>query len=279
MSLRRLSRSAREAWEVPRDLLRGRYPPFVTGGELPRGDVPVFVFHGAEPESFGRKIAHLAENGYVTLSADEYVAVLRGERQPEERAVVLTFDDGRGSVWSVAAPLLRRLGMKAVVFLVPGRIESRPARPSRPGRTSRKDAWTRLWSCAGRKGRALSCPGRRSRPSRGRACSTSRAIPCATPAFTRGPRWPASSRPGPGEGTTRSTSRSSGTRAGPDGRGGPVGRRLSRPPRGTSEELRFHEDPVVRAAAWPRSRVGRRGLLPRAPTGRSACAASSAGRT
>jgi peptidoglycan/xylan/chitin deacetylase (PgdA/CDA1 family) len=125
MPLRRLRRSAREAWEVPRDLLRGRYPPFVTGGELPRGDVPVFVFHGAEPESFSRKLAHLAENGYATLSAEEYLAVLRGRRHPEERAVVLTFDDGRGSVWSVAAPLLRRHGMKAVVFLVPGRIPSR----------------------------------------------------------------------------------------------------------------------------------------------------------
>jgi peptidoglycan/xylan/chitin deacetylase (PgdA/CDA1 family) len=111
---------------VPRDLLLRRYPPFVTGGELPRGDVPVFVFHDAEPVSFGRKLAHLADNGYVTLSADEHLAVLRGGREAPPRAVVLTFDDGRGSVWSVAAPLLRRHGMKAVVFLVPGRIRSRP---------------------------------------------------------------------------------------------------------------------------------------------------------
>jgi peptidoglycan/xylan/chitin deacetylase (PgdA/CDA1 family) len=111
---------------VPRDLLLGRYPPFVTGGPLPKGDVPVFVFHGAEPRSFARKVAHLAENGYVTLSADEYLAVLRGRREAPERAVVLTFDDGRGSVWSVAAPLLRRHGLKAVAFLVPGRTPSRP---------------------------------------------------------------------------------------------------------------------------------------------------------
>jgi peptidoglycan/xylan/chitin deacetylase (PgdA/CDA1 family) len=127
---RRLGRGAREAWEVPRDLLLRRYPPFVTGGPLVRGDVPVFVFHGAEPESFSRKVRHLARNGYVTLSADEYVAVVRGERKAPERAVVLTFDDGRGSLWSVAAPLLRRHGMKAVVFLVPGRVPSRPGPPA-----------------------------------------------------------------------------------------------------------------------------------------------------
>jgi peptidoglycan/xylan/chitin deacetylase (PgdA/CDA1 family) len=124
--LRKLGDSAREAWEVPRDLLLRRYPPFVTGGELPRGDVPVFVFHGAEPRSFSRKLAHLADNGYVTLSADEYLAVLRGRREAPPRAVVLTFDDGRGSVWSVAFPLLRKHGMKAVVFLVPGRVSARP---------------------------------------------------------------------------------------------------------------------------------------------------------
>jgi len=128
--LRRLSRDASEAWEVPRDLLLRRYPPFVTGGPLPRGDIPVFVFHGAEPESFGRKVRHLAENGYVTLSADEYATVIRGYREAPERALVLTFDDGRGSFWSVAAPILRRHGMKAVVFIVPGRVPSRPGPPA-----------------------------------------------------------------------------------------------------------------------------------------------------
>ncbi len=126
MPLRRLGRSAREAWEVPRDLLLRRYPPFVTGGDLAPGEIPVFVFHGAEPTSFSRKLAHLADNGYLTLSTDEYVAVLRGERRAPPRAAVLTFDDGRGSLWSVAAPLLRRHGMKAVAFLVSGRVPSRP---------------------------------------------------------------------------------------------------------------------------------------------------------
>ncbi len=127
MPVRRLARHAAEAWEVPRDLLLGRYPRFVTGGELQPGEVPVFVFHGALPEDFGRKVDHLARNGYRTLSIDEYVAVIRGDRPAPPRAALLTFDDGRGSVWSVAAPLLRRQGMRAVVFLVPGRMHSRPS--------------------------------------------------------------------------------------------------------------------------------------------------------
>ena len=50
---------------------------------------------------------YLADNGYVTLSADEYFQFLMGARPAPERAVVLTFDDGRGSLWSVGQPLLR----------------------------------------------------------------------------------------------------------------------------------------------------------------------------
>jgi peptidoglycan/xylan/chitin deacetylase (PgdA/CDA1 family) len=125
-------RRVREAWEVPRDLLLGRYPAFVTGGPLPRGHVPVFVFHSVEPTTFDRKLRHLAANGYVTLSADEYLQVLQGARTAAERTVVLTFDDARGSLWSVGWPLMRRYGMKGIVFVVPGRVSSHggPTRPT-----------------------------------------------------------------------------------------------------------------------------------------------------
>jgi peptidoglycan/xylan/chitin deacetylase (PgdA/CDA1 family) len=121
---------AQAIWEVPRDLLLRRYPAFVNGGPLPRGHVPVFVFHSVEPISFGRRLRYLAENRYVTLSAAEYLEVLAGTRPAPERAVVITFDDGRASVYTVAYPLLQRHGMKAVLFLVPGRLPSAPPRPT-----------------------------------------------------------------------------------------------------------------------------------------------------
>lgn len=122
---------AKDVFAVPMDLVLGRYPPFVTGGSLPRGHVPVFVFHSLEPQSFGAKLGYLADNGYVTLSADEYLGVLTGQRRAPERAVVLTFDDARGSVWSVGWPLLKRYGMRGLVFLIPGRTPS-PGGPARP---------------------------------------------------------------------------------------------------------------------------------------------------
>jgi peptidoglycan/xylan/chitin deacetylase (PgdA/CDA1 family) len=128
--LEKLTRQAREAWEVPRDLLLRRYPPFVTGGDLPRGHVPVFVFHGLQPDSFAQKLAYLADNDYASLSAGEYFQVLLGARPAPQRAVLLTFDDGRGSLWSVGLPLMRRYRMKGVAFVVPGRMVSRPPGPT-----------------------------------------------------------------------------------------------------------------------------------------------------
>jgi peptidoglycan/xylan/chitin deacetylase (PgdA/CDA1 family) len=124
---------AQAAWEVPRDLLLRRYPPFVTGGDLPRGHVPVFVFHSVAPAVFGRRLQYLADNGYRTLSVQEYLDVLTGARPAPERAVVLTFDDGRASVVTAGLPLLQKHGMKAVMFLVPARLRADGAPVSAEG--------------------------------------------------------------------------------------------------------------------------------------------------
>jgi peptidoglycan/xylan/chitin deacetylase (PgdA/CDA1 family) len=128
--LKRMARHAWEAWEVPRDLLLGRYPDFVTGSPLARGEVPVFVFHSLEPVSFERKLRHLADNGYVTLGMEEYYHIVLNARRAPERAILLTFDDGRASVWTVGLPAMKRYGFKGIVFLVPGRVPNRPLRPT-----------------------------------------------------------------------------------------------------------------------------------------------------
>jgi peptidoglycan/xylan/chitin deacetylase (PgdA/CDA1 family) len=39
--------------------------------------------------------------------------------------VLLTFDDARGSLWTIGQPLLRKHGMRGVVFVVPARLASR----------------------------------------------------------------------------------------------------------------------------------------------------------
>jgi peptidoglycan/xylan/chitin deacetylase (PgdA/CDA1 family) len=62
-------------------------------------------------------MAHLAANGWRTLTFAEAVERLRGGTVPE-RHVVVTFDDGYRNVYTEALPTLLRHGFTATVFLV-----------------------------------------------------------------------------------------------------------------------------------------------------------------
>ena len=103
------------------DLATGVYPAFLFGGTVGR-QLPVFHIHEVTPASLEPHLRHIAENGYRTLVADEIDEFIRTGRLPAERSVSLTFDDARASLWTVAAPLLRRYGLRAITFAVPGRL-------------------------------------------------------------------------------------------------------------------------------------------------------------
>ncbi|MBI4667355.1 MAG: polysaccharide deacetylase family protein [Nitrospinae bacterium] len=114
-----------------RNFRRGTYPGFVTGdknGGLE--NIPVFSFHDVEPEKFMAQLIYLADNGYQTVTADEYLA-MEG-KSPTGRHVMLTFDDGRASLWNVAYPALMTRRMKAVAFILPGEIKEakEPRKPT-----------------------------------------------------------------------------------------------------------------------------------------------------
>jgi peptidoglycan/xylan/chitin deacetylase (PgdA/CDA1 family) len=94
--------------------LRTRYPGFLFGLPVPRGEIPVFNYHEVTRETLEPDLAYLRENGYATLGLDEYVRAA-ASRSPR-RAVLLTFDDAWESFWSVAFPLLRRYDMRAALF-------------------------------------------------------------------------------------------------------------------------------------------------------------------
>lgn len=68
---------------------------------------------------FAEEMQALHDRGYTTLDLDDYAAVRRGERPLPDRPVIVTFDDGFRSVHRYAFPVLKRLGMKATVFVTP----------------------------------------------------------------------------------------------------------------------------------------------------------------
>src|SRR3989338_2390792 len=113
-------------WKQRLDLLGiglRRYPDFVLGERALslETDIPVFVFHGVEPVRFAEQLRYLQDNDYRVLStADELIARLRGAQPRTAHTVLLTFDDGLESLYTVAFPLLRKYGMAAVAFVVPG---------------------------------------------------------------------------------------------------------------------------------------------------------------
>jgi hypothetical protein len=108
------------------DLATGVYPAFLFGGAVGR-QLPVFHIHEVTPSSLEPLLRHVAENGYRTLVADEIADFVRTGHLPAERAVALTFDDARASLWTVAAPLLRRHGLRAITFAIPGRMSDAPS--------------------------------------------------------------------------------------------------------------------------------------------------------
>jgi hypothetical protein len=117
-------------WRGVLDLATGTYPAFLFGGRL--GDqLPVFHIHEVTPASLEPLLSHVAENGYQPVTADEVARFVRTGRLPRPRAIGLTFDDARASVWTVACPLLKRYGLRAITFAIPVRVnEAASVRPT-----------------------------------------------------------------------------------------------------------------------------------------------------
>ncbi|MGE5335882.1 MAG: glycosyltransferase [Nitrososphaerota archaeon] len=99
---------------------------------LTRG-VPVLMYHafGERDEgdrfvvsrrAFARQLRLLRLLGYRGVEFGELVADLRAGRLPPRRAVAITIDDGYRDNLELAAPLLRRHGFPATVFVVTGRL-------------------------------------------------------------------------------------------------------------------------------------------------------------
>lgn len=101
-------------------LLTGKMPDFIYGIKNFK-DIPVFCFHSAQYPLFEKQLQFLNENGYNTLTADElYERRIDKNYKNKGKDIVLTFDDGMASVWTVAYPLLKKYEHKIISFILPG---------------------------------------------------------------------------------------------------------------------------------------------------------------
>src|SRR3989338_8344621 len=98
-------------------------------------DVPILMYHDVglsttpwcvSETSFKAQMMLLKRKGYRTISLDELQEGLTkegGEYEISGKAVVITFDDARKGVYSIAYPLLRELGFTATIYIVPRWVE------------------------------------------------------------------------------------------------------------------------------------------------------------
>lgn len=100
--------------------------------------VPVLMYHHVSPnpglvtvspETFTAQMEYLAQSGFTALTADQFLAFLQGKADVPGKSVLITFDDGYLDNCVHAWPVLQRLGLHAVIFVVTGWIGDGPARP------------------------------------------------------------------------------------------------------------------------------------------------------
>ena len=75
------------------------------------------------PQFFRKQMVYLKDKGYTVIGADEMNNFLNGGNLPI-KSVMLTFDDAYDDVYTVAWPILREFGYRAVVFVPTGHVDN-----------------------------------------------------------------------------------------------------------------------------------------------------------
>ena len=87
--------------------------------ENPHPDAKPYV---VPPEDFAEQLDYLAEEGYTTITPQDYARARKGKQQLPEKPIILTFDDGYEDNWRVVLPMLEERRMKAVFYMVTNSI-------------------------------------------------------------------------------------------------------------------------------------------------------------
>ncbi|HMP90062.1 MAG TPA: polysaccharide deacetylase family protein [Kiritimatiellia bacterium] len=101
----------------------------------------IFTYHGVQrcddpvlnydrlqvdPDLFEKQVAWIASR-YRIISGTEFLSAIEAGCQWPERSALITFDDGYANNLEIAAPILKRYGLPAVVFITTGFVEGSEA--------------------------------------------------------------------------------------------------------------------------------------------------------
>lgn len=69
-------------------------------------------------EGFHEQMEYLHDNGWTTLTADEFYAWYQGELEVPEKSCLITFDDGYYEMYYAVRPVLEEYGFNGVSFVI-----------------------------------------------------------------------------------------------------------------------------------------------------------------
>jgi peptidoglycan/xylan/chitin deacetylase (PgdA/CDA1 family) len=78
--------------------------------------------YSVTPEQFEAQMRLLSDEGFTSLTLDEYCEAASGSRELPPRAVLVTFDDGFADTYLAAWPIARHFGVKLNLFICTGLI-------------------------------------------------------------------------------------------------------------------------------------------------------------
>jgi peptidoglycan/xylan/chitin deacetylase (PgdA/CDA1 family) len=98
--------------------------------------VPILLYHKIDkpapdalvrggftpPARFKRQLAYLKKQGFVFYTASEMIEHYRERGSFPEKGIALTLDDGWKDNYTNAFPIMKKLGVRATIFLVPSCI-------------------------------------------------------------------------------------------------------------------------------------------------------------
>ena len=111
-------------------ILLGILIPYVSGNTQNAKYVPILIYHnltdGSGPADsanldvniFREQMQYLHDNGYTTITPEQLQAWINGTAQLPPKSIMITFDDGYESVYTLGYPILKQYNMKATVFIV-----------------------------------------------------------------------------------------------------------------------------------------------------------------
>ncbi|MEF9991804.1 MAG: polysaccharide deacetylase family protein [Peptostreptococcaceae bacterium] len=98
--------------------------------------IPILMYHHFELDKnktndmtvyksdFEKQMKYLKENGYTTINTKDLEKFIKGEKNIPDKSVMITADDGYRSNYKVMYPILKKLNMKATIFIIGQSIDN-----------------------------------------------------------------------------------------------------------------------------------------------------------